>query len=711
MTASDPLIGKQLGKYRVLSCLGRGGMGIVYEAEDTRLKRRVALKLLNDQFARDENLLKRFLLEARAAARLSHANVVAVYDIGQRNEIYYFAMELVRGESLQDVLERDGPLPWQSATWACAEICRGLVAAHAASLVHRDIKPANILRAADGTIKLADFGLAKVDDPSVPRLTQMNTTVGTPGYMSPEQCRAERLDGLSDIYSLGATYYALLVGRPPYGDEDDMRTLFAHCSAPVPDPRAFRAGLPDGCAAIVARAMAKSRAQRYGGADEMLVALQRLLAAASPAAPITAVPEPAIPIADRPTVPMQILPTLGRIAGPRRRLRRVGAGMLLVGLLLVVATGLLMRPGGGGETTAKSGADVKTETDKRGADVKTETAASSRLPTPSKVSQASGPISLRFRDRLLGHKGRVNAVQFLPDGKRLLSAGEDGSVRVWDWSAGKETSVLQQPKEVHGLALHPDVSLLVLATEKTPLYRWDDEQHQPLGQLGLLGPNSCSVGFSPDGKLLAVGGGELQLFEAAGGSYVPLKGFRTVNQYQISGLAFSGDSKVLAWVTYQGEVHVRETSSWRGLGKHRFPLVAGSKQSPALHCLHFLGERTLVFGGDALTDKGLSGAIWRWDIDPPAEPTQLLGAPSPVRCLAVQPGGQNLVCVDEWGGPLRCVELQEKERLHRPFPLQANAGVHGLTFSPDGRILAAALDNGTIQLWDVLPSAAANAEK
>src|ERR1043165_6303893 len=141
MLEQDELIGTHLGKYRLKGRIGEGGMGVVYAGEDTRLKRTVAIKLLSRRAAHEPEAAKRFLLEARAAARLSHPNVVAVHDIGQRGEFYYIVMEFVRGQSAQAQLNSSGPLPWAVATRVAAEVCRGLVAAHAAGLIHRDIKP------------------------------------------------------------------------------------------------------------------------------------------------------------------------------------------------------------------------------------------------------------------------------------------------------------------------------------------------------------------------------------------------------------------------------------------------------------------------------------------------------------------------------------------------------------------------------------------
>lgn len=266
----DPRVGTRLGKYRVTARLGRGGMGVVYAAVDTLLRRPAALKLLPEALSSDQAALRRFLKEAQAAARLNHPHVVSIYEIDRAEDTYYIAMELMRGGSVQDYLGAGGKLGWREATRIAADVCRGLAAAHAAGLIHRDIKPANVMRGADGAVKLADFGLATSIDQQ--GFSQAGAA-GTPDYMSPEQCRCDALDERSDIYSLGATYYTLLTGRTAFPEASPLQVMFAHCSRPAPDPRDVDPAIPESCAAIVLRALAKERADRFSSATEMLGAL------------------------------------------------------------------------------------------------------------------------------------------------------------------------------------------------------------------------------------------------------------------------------------------------------------------------------------------------------------------------------------------------------------------------------------------------------
>jgi hypothetical protein len=275
---SPTLVGKSLGPYRITGILGRGGMGVVYEARDAQSNDAVALKILPPEMCADPTMLKRFLLEAQAATRFSHPNAVGVYDVGEIAGLHYIAMELIRGGSAADFLRARGPMNWPEAARIIANTGKALASAHAAGIIHRDIKPANIMRSVEGTVKLADFGLAKVTDATATSITGKGEVIGTPQYMSPEQCMSEPLDVRSDVYSLGATFYALLTGSPPYANAGTTpQIMFAHCYKPAPDPREVNPDLPAACTAVIERAMAKSADDRHQSAGELVKDLELLL--------------------------------------------------------------------------------------------------------------------------------------------------------------------------------------------------------------------------------------------------------------------------------------------------------------------------------------------------------------------------------------------------------------------------------------------------
>ncbi len=336
--ARDPWVGRTLKRYLIGSPLGRGGMGVVYRAEDRVLRRAVAVKLIAGAAAADPNDVRRFLREARAAAQLQHPNVVAVFDADDDQGVFYLVMELVPGPSAQQLIDRDGPLPWRVATQIVADACRGLSAAHAAGLVHRDIKPANVLLSRSGEAKLGDFGLAKVFADDLSALTTTQSLIGTPQYMSPEQVRHEEVDERSDIYALGATYYALLTGAAPFAGRDAYATMYAHATLAVEDPRQQAPDTPEACVRIIERALAKRRADRYDSAAAMLEALDAVLGPGREPlgrlAATFALPPPADPVSD-----VALHPT--RRPRGRRPLLVAGivVGLAVVGLAVALCGG------------------------------------------------------------------------------------------------------------------------------------------------------------------------------------------------------------------------------------------------------------------------------------------------------------------------------------------------------------------------------------
>jgi serine/threonine protein kinase len=269
------LIDRDLGSFRIEELLGIGGFGAVYRAFDRSLHRRVALKVLPHALAKaGKERIQRFLHEARAAAKLSHPNIVAVHQICQVDGIYFIVMELVDGQSLAQLI-RTHRLSPQRATHIITEAARGLAQAHRRGLIHRDIKPGNIMVTTDGQVKMTDFGLAR-DVFREAAEAESGRAVGTPLYMAPEQCDGDEGDSRSDIYSLAGTYYVALTRRPPYEGQSTEEVMDRHRFDPSPDPRTIIPGLPAAVFRIIEKAMAKDPAERYQTAGEMLTALEAL---------------------------------------------------------------------------------------------------------------------------------------------------------------------------------------------------------------------------------------------------------------------------------------------------------------------------------------------------------------------------------------------------------------------------------------------------
>jgi tRNA A-37 threonylcarbamoyl transferase component Bud32 len=262
---------RQLGQYRLRNLIGAGGMGEVYLAEHQMMKRPCAIKIIRPSKAHDPRALARFEREVRATARLSHWNTVEIFDYGSTADgTFYYVMEYLPGLSLADLVERYGPLPPERVIYLLTQTCDALREAHAVGLVHRDIKPGNIFAAHRGGVhdvaKLLDFGLAKAaaEGPISPQLTQEGTITGSPLYMSPEQALGDsEPDARSDIYSLGAVAYFLLVGRPPFDDQNPMRVMVAHAHDEVAPLSRIRPDIPGDLERVVLRALAKNPNDRY----------------------------------------------------------------------------------------------------------------------------------------------------------------------------------------------------------------------------------------------------------------------------------------------------------------------------------------------------------------------------------------------------------------------------------------------------------------
>lgn len=268
-------VGREFERYQIVSVLGKGGMGVVYEAYDRQSGEAVALKRLSEHLAEDSLTLRRFQHEVQMVSRIRHPQVVLVRETEWIEGSCCLVMELCRGGSVHDHLQRHGPFEWRRATEILVQGCRGLQAAHAVGFIHRDLKPANLLMSDNGQVKLADFGLAKGSD--MTSLSISGQSFGTPSYMSPEQCRFDELDALTDIYSLGATYFALLTGRAPFDGDVPVQVMFAHCSSAIPDPRKYVADIPPACIELLNRSMAKSLRDRFQSATELLVAAEHVL--------------------------------------------------------------------------------------------------------------------------------------------------------------------------------------------------------------------------------------------------------------------------------------------------------------------------------------------------------------------------------------------------------------------------------------------------
>jgi serine/threonine protein kinase len=702
---------KRLGKYLLKSKLGQGGMGTVYLATDTRLKRDVAIKVLSKELARDEDAVKRFLREARAAARLNHPNVVAVYDVDQQRGFCFLVMELVNGCSTADLIAR-GPVPWGESTRLIAEACRGLVAAHEAGLVHRDIKPSNIMRTNDGQVKLADFGLAKaVDDSNQARnpLTKSGMVLGTPHYMSPEQCEGGELDARTDVYSLGATYFALLTGRPPFDDAQPLQVMYAHCQKPIPDPRTLCPDLPEACAAVVMKALGKKRVDRFGSAKELLTALQAVLAQ-SPSVEPTATYAPAIGTAAKDKVSESIasdVPPTGTgfnnsatvltgmeppqgatVSLPTRDSRQwtrraavVGGAVILAGLAVWLWPKRNPSPS---ESTTSSGG---------------ESQSSGPITSPKPLSLSRNE-TLEFV-REWPETNFVRCIAFDYDGKSLFTGTSNGRLLHWKFDSNVPTNqLLKCPSALNAMAAN--ARWLFAGGDDMDLWYWDLTGSRPPKKLATLSHKILSMAISPDRSRLAVGTeNTVELFELHDDSGP--RHLRRVAEayndspfpaYMVYGLQFSSDSRWLAATSWYKSVGIWEarTGDLKAVRKD----LDGQLMSVA-----FLpGDQRVLCG--ASEKEGL--CTWEWS--QPDSAVERLEASSGRSHRSMAVSQQGIVVTNgEWDGPIERYDLNDGTRLpvfKRPTSLSANA----LTASPDGRHIATGGGNaqdgrGFLHLWKV----------
>ncbi len=297
----DQYIGKMLdNRYEILERIGTGGMAVVYKARCHRLNRLVAIKILKSELASDEDFLRRFQVESQAVAMLSHINIVSIYDVCRTDGLDYIVMELIDGMTLKQYMQKRGmPLNWREALHFITQIVRALGHAHSRGIVHRDIKPHNIMVLRDGSVKVTDFGIARLTSAAQATLTQ--EALGSVHYISPEQAKGSHVDGRSDLYSVGVMLYEMLTGRLPFEGETPVFVAIQHINSIPISPRELNPDIPESLEAITLKAMAPNPDQRYLSADDMLEDIKNFrknpgVAVAQPVREVEEVEEPTMVI-------------------------------------------------------------------------------------------------------------------------------------------------------------------------------------------------------------------------------------------------------------------------------------------------------------------------------------------------------------------------------------------------------------------------------
>lgn len=640
-------------KFHLLARLGEGGNGVVYRAFDTVLQRAVAIKLLPRHHAGNEIAGARFLREARAAAGINHPHVVAVHAIEEHDGEWLLVMEYLPGGSAEDRLRAAGRLAWREATRIVRDACRGLAQAHAVGLIHRDIKPSNILLTADGLAKLADFGLAKNPAEVNRALTQPGSVVGTPLFMSPEQCRNEPLDERSDLYSLGATYFNLLTGRPPF-DAAGVGLFIAHCTQRAPDPRSLAGDVPPACAAIVLRALAKEPADRYSTAHALLADLDAVLGpqAAEAAPPGTA--QPGAPVAQQEIATRQA-PALPR---PARR-RRWLAGLAVGGLLLLAPLlYLVFHPPGANRTT--------------------------RPPAPT---WPESPLEVG---------GFVEAVALSHDADHPILAwvvsfpNATSRLTVWDFAQGKVRWQRDLSATVRTLALTSDGARLALGGNgKDQVEVLDSLSGERTAQMKL--PDACfrTLAFAPDNRTLAVAidPARVLLYDARSGRPLPHRPEVPGQAGPVRALAFAPDGQTLALALADGRTLLWEAGSWTV--KYTLRVPRGH-----VYALAFSPDGSCLAG--AVAQGGAVVHLWRPDSG--ALLGTLRGHRKEVFALAFSPNG-TLASAD--GSHILLWDVGTRQQRGEPLTGHRPYVIRALAFAADGKTLFSGGFDQALRHWDV----------
>ncbi len=691
-----PLIGEQIGRFRIVRELGRGGYGVVFLARDQELGREVALKLPRPEALVTDDLRRRFLREARAAGRLAHPHVLGVYDVGEDGGLCYLVAPFCRGPSLAHWLEQHTePLPPRDAAQLVAALADGLEHAHQLGVLHRDIKPSNILldvsaaeRQSDAALanralcsyvpKLTDFGLAKLLE-AAEQDTRTGAMLGTPAYMAPEQAggRPEPIGAAADVYALGAVLYELLTGRPPLVGESDAETLALIANTdPVP-PRQIRRAVPRDLQAVALKCLEKNSLDRYASAGDLAKDLQRFLHG-------------------EPTVAKPANPVRRLLKWIRRRPAAAAGGIAAVGALLLIVFGGLWYSAQLARKRSRVvhhqyvrdmqdafRARQHGDVDRAAALVAKYDAAT--LNAPLRNFEWYWLRSALGEQRLLlpSQHQEAYAVVFTADGSYLFSGGNDGVIRAWNMRNGALAFELRGHTScVNQLALSPDGQSLASASCDKTVRIWNLASRKPGRVFSEHATEVRCLAFAPHAPLLAAGmlDSQLNVWNTEDASLATSLVLAARNE-PVDTVAFSPDGRYLAAASGAANCVVWKTTSWER----------------AHDC--GIGVLTLLFAPDSqrLVLGTRSHEVLEWEF----------GNSNALRVLGRLPGEvHTLTALNHPGTFLAAgidgsVHAIGQDGLRQRVFSGGMARVSSLAVSQDGALLAAASFDGNLRIWDL----------
>jgi WD40 repeat protein len=613
---TDPAYLGRLAHFDVMRVLGRGGMGVVLEAFDSKLQRHVALKVLDPDLAYDELSRQRFCREARSAASITHENVVAVYQVekaaGDHN-LPYLVMQLISGESLEQRLTREKKLPMREIVRIAMEASHGLVAAHAQGLIHRDIKPGNILlEGPENRVKLTDFGLARVVDD--PRLTRTGFVTGTPLYMAPEQARGDQeVDYRSDLFSFGAILYEMCAGEPPFAGNSALAILRQIADVKHRPLREVNPEIPEWLAHTIDTLLEKKPEDRIQSASHLAELLDY---------------EWALMRTTSEDVPVVCQIAIQKRAKRNRRIAAgVGAAFLAVGLL---AGSFLAGGRRDGKTEVSSAKPVATLSANSGAVWSVAFAADGKS-----IAMGVEDGSVRIWDiasqsvtaTLSAHRANIWSMRYSPDGTMLATAGDDGFIKLWQLPETEPIESFESTNSVRGVAFAKDSHTLFTCGKEGGVRCWkmgfkkaaiEKTQHGAV----------LAIALSPDNETVATAGSDkiVRLWNA---NTLSTKLLLEGHTGPIYGLAYSPDGTRLASSGWDKSVRIWNTASGQ-------PVQTWTAHSGDVWSVAYSPD------GTKLATGGSEGAVKIWDVTTGKLISTFLGHENAVHTVAFNRDGTDV---------------------------------------------------------------------